>query len=139
MKICEVERCGKPVEAKGLCSMHRSRLRQGTPMDQPARPKRSRQPGDWCEWQVDHLGYVKRQRWNPETKKLEWQLQHREVMAQMIGRPLVKGENVHHKNGVRDDNRPENLELWVTSQPAGQRPEELVAWAKDILARYDTF
>ena len=63
-------------------------------------------------------------------------LEHVKIMTEMLGRPLVKGENVHHKNGVRDDNRPENLELWVTSQPYGQRPEDLVAWAKEIINRY---
>jgi hypothetical protein len=57
-------------------------------------------------------------------------------MSQMLGRPLLRNEEVHHRNGDRLDNRPENLELWSTSQPKGQRVEEKVAWAKDILSSY---
>jgi hypothetical protein len=53
---------------------------------------------------------------------------HRIVMEYMLGRPLAKGENVHHINGVRDDNSPENLELWVKPQPTGQRVADLVDW-----------
>jgi hypothetical protein len=58
-------------------------------------------------------------------------------MSRMLGRPLRKGESVHHRNGVQNDNRPENLELWSRAQPAGQRVEDKVAWAKEILGLYD--
>jgi hypothetical protein len=57
-------------------------------------------------------------------------------MQETLGRQLLPGENVHHKDGDKQNNSPENLELWVTFQPAGQRPEDLVEYAKEILKRY---
>jgi hypothetical protein len=69
----------------------------------------------------------------------KWRSEHRVIMEQILGRDLMKGENVHHINGVRDDNRPENLELWTTVQPSGQRVRDKIEWAKAFLAQYEGF
>lgn len=62
--------------------------------------------------------------------------EHIVVMEKKLGRSLIDNENVHHINGNRSDNRPENLELWSTKQPKGQRVEDKVTWAIEIVSQY---
>lgn len=126
---CSVEGCDRPHRLNGFCEGHNAQVRRGAPIG--VLPTRTKRNGDWY---TNKSGYVCR--YTPGSiGKMEFE--HRVVMESILGRALTSSENVHHINGVRDDNRPENLELWSTSQPYGQRVSDKVAWAREILARYE--
>lgn len=57
-------------------------------------------------------------------------------MEQKLGRYLLPGEKIHHKNGIRSDNSPDNLELWTKPHPTGVRVEDAVAYALSLLKTY---
>ena len=65
-------------------------------------------------------------------------LEHVYVMVKRLRRFLRDNESVHHKNGVKNDNRPENLELMISHHPTGQRVEEQKAWAMNFLRQNAT-
>lgn len=129
---CTHAGCDRSYHTKGLCMLHYHRERRGYPMDRPHQRKARK-----GQRHIGKDGYASvYEPSNPNSRFDGWIFEHRVVMEGVIGRPLSAAENVHHKNGIRDDNRPQNLELWVRTQPAGQRVSDLLAWAREIEATY---
>ena len=97
-------------------------------------PLRRFAPGEWGNWSMSGGGYRQRERMVDGVR--EFQSEHRFVMSETLGRDLLSSEEVHHKDGIKTNNAPGNLELWSSSQPRGQRVPDKVEWALEILRQY---
>ena len=144
-KGCKVEGCDRPHNAKGYCRQHYNRLNAGKNGLSPDQPIRKGWGGGGAPRskvgtkRIDGQGYMRI--YVPGHPHAiyngGWAFEHRVVMADHIGRPLFDDEIVHHKNGDRTDNCIENLELCVKRQPPGQRVGDILAWAREMVERYD--
>ncbi len=132
---CYFTDCDRPTRAWGLCNSHAQQKKRGKDLTVV---KARREADVWPEGERRKRanGYVYIKFTGPDPTKRYWVLEHRVVMEKYLGRFLLDHENVHHLNGDRADNRIENLELWSTNQPYGQRVTDKLAYAHEIIALY---
>ena len=129
---CSVAGCGREHWGLGFCARHYVRVKKyGDPSALFAAEKGTGSINNYGYRSISVPGHA-------NASKQGRVLEHRFVMSKMLGRPLRGDETVHHKNGVRLDNREENLELWLLGgyQTPGQRVSDLVAWARALLTKY---
>lgn len=127
---CSVDGCTRDQYCRGWCTVHYDRIRHNRPLNDPQR----RMVGALTVGKDGYLRvYVPD---HPDAHTDGTVAHHRYVTEQTLGRSLLPNEHVHHKNGIRDDNRIENLELWVKAHPPGQRVVDLVAFARQVLEQY---
>lgn len=101
--------------------------------------RRGKRSGNYKEGKyIDKNGYVNiYYPEHPNSKGSGYVLEHRLVMSNHLKRELIKGENIHHKDGDRSNNNVSNLELWDSTQPSGQRVKDKIKWAINFLQRHD--
>jgi len=134
-KICEF--CGKDFEVFQSLKHQRFCSRKCDKSTRIARPLDREHNGRPAR--LNNAGYV--MLWEPEhTQSFHgWVPEHRLIVEKRVGRLLNRDEHVHHINGVKDDNRPENLDLLSHSEHSaltGRELREAIARDRAELARY---
>lgn len=66
-------------------------------------------------WWKNQKGYIEGRIWLADGTQIRVK-QHRWIVTGIIGRPLEDWEDVHHINGIKDDNSPENLQIICHSE-----------------------
>jgi hypothetical protein len=125
-RLCSVLDCGKPHYAHGYCTKHHQRWKAYGDAEEPLR-----RGANGTGWRgINNNGYVVIKLLGTVV------LEHRQVMEEVLGRKLYPFENVHHKNGIKTDNNPGNLEVRVKVQPSGQRLEDLLTFVAFMAEKY---
>ena len=115
MDICKQLYCKKPVAVVPRNSDGTGIYKLKTCLEH----KKSRDESPLGTRKILNTGYVL------IKDKSGWLVEHRVAMEKKLGRKMLKGESVHHKNGIKHDNSPDNLELWVSNIVKGQRATDI--------------
>jgi hypothetical protein len=130
--VCTLEGCDEPYYARHYCKTHYRRWKaHGDPHIVLA----SHPGASWISTEGYRFLYRPE---HPNASRKGTIAEHRLVMAEKLGRPLLLGETVHHCNGDKLDNRPENVALRVGRHGKGADVDALVEWAREVLRRYDS-
>ena len=130
-RVCKVEGCDNNYRSLGYCEKHYTRLRRHGDVSFVHRDFDNNIESGKGKW-ITESGYIL-MRINRGDRPI---FEHRYIMEKELGRTLKDHETVHHKNGDRTDNSISNLELWSTYQPYGQRVQDKLEYAREILALY---
>lgn len=128
---CIVDGCNDRRKGKGFCGKHYQRNHiHGDPL--------ICNRGEVGKGYINQQGYVVLRLHGHKNSDINGQIkEHRLVMSQILGRPIRDDETVHHRNGVKRDNRPENLEIWTGNHSNGARLQDVYQWAIDFIKTHE--